>query len=238
MYGGLGNCNSWKHDNIALLTAREHYVCHLLLHNIYPNNRKLLIALHRMIFSKCSNKKEDLKLSARLYDYFRKEHSKAVSGTGNPMHGVNHKIESKQKMSKSKKGKSNPKLIGELNPSKRPEVREKMRLAKINLGDKHPSKTKEFIGKMVESHKKIRAKKKELGIPFYKTVECPHCNKKGSANNMSRYHFDNCKTLNGTLNTKRERLKTTKKCPHCDKVGASNNMTRYHFNNCKNKQKL
>ena len=30
-----------------------------------------------------------------------------------------------------------------------------------------------------------------------KTVVCPHCNKVGSGGNMSRYHFNNCKTLTG-----------------------------------------
>ena len=234
--GGLGNCNSWRHENIVLLTAKEHYMCHLLLHSIYPQDKKLLYALHRMIFSKCSNKKEDLRLSARLYDYFRKEHSKAISGTGNPMYGANHKESSKLKMSQSKKGKPNHKMLGDLNPSKRPEVREKMRLAKINLGENHYSKRKDVIDKMVATHKVIRAKKKELGIPAYKTLECPHCNKQGSANNMSRYHFDNCKKLTSIDRHKGPNFKKVQ-CPYCNKTGASNGMTRYHFDNCKNKNK-
>lgn len=29
----------------------------------------------------------------------------------------------------------------------------------------------------------------------YKTVECPHCGKRGGINNMNRYHFDKCKSL-------------------------------------------
>jgi hypothetical protein len=29
----------------------------------------------------------------------------------------------------------------------------------------------------------------------YRTVECPHCHKVGGVNNMNRYHFDKCKSL-------------------------------------------
>lgn len=42
-------------NNLVLLTAREHYVCHKLLTRIYPNTRGLWLALKRFIFSKKSN---------------------------------------------------------------------------------------------------------------------------------------------------------------------------------------
>jgi hypothetical protein len=47
--------------------------------------------------------------------------------------------------------------------------------------------------KMVESCKKTNELKRLSGIPRYKTVICNQCGKEGSANNMSRYHFQNCK---------------------------------------------
>jgi hypothetical protein len=37
-------------DNLILLTAREHYICHKLLTYIYIGNRKIACAFHRMTF--------------------------------------------------------------------------------------------------------------------------------------------------------------------------------------------
>jgi len=40
--GGEGKCTQWEyHPNIVLLTAREHYICHALLVEMYPNNNSL-----------------------------------------------------------------------------------------------------------------------------------------------------------------------------------------------------
>ena len=37
-----------QNSNIVKLTAREHFICHWLLHRAYPQNRKLAIAFDRM----------------------------------------------------------------------------------------------------------------------------------------------------------------------------------------------
>jgi hypothetical protein len=42
--GGRGYSNNPKHPNIVLLTAREHFVAHLLLTKIYPDNNKIINA--------------------------------------------------------------------------------------------------------------------------------------------------------------------------------------------------
>ena len=39
-------------ENLVLLTAKEHFVCHKLLTYIYPKNRNIALAYHRMAFSK------------------------------------------------------------------------------------------------------------------------------------------------------------------------------------------
>jgi len=47
--GGEGRASQWRyHPNIVLLTAKEHYVCHRLLHRMYPENKKLAYALIAM----------------------------------------------------------------------------------------------------------------------------------------------------------------------------------------------
>jgi len=192
--GGSGLTSQWKHDNIVLLTAKEHFLCHRLLCEIYPDNTKLILAVHRLIYSKSSTNKKDIFLSCRFYDYFRKEHIKSITGSGNPMYGKFHTLEAKSKMSEAKKGKPNPHMKGDLNPSKRPEVRSL--ISESRLGEKNPMKRPEVVNKMKESNRKTIQEKKRLGIPTYKNLICPHCNLEGAANNMSRYHFNNCKKLN------------------------------------------
>jgi len=55
-------------ENLVLLTAREHFVCHKLLTYIYKGNRKIASAFHRMTFSK----KLGNIVSSRDYEYARK----------------------------------------------------------------------------------------------------------------------------------------------------------------------
>ena len=44
--GGEGKYNEWRtHPNIILLTAKEHFVIHKLLCEIYPDNNKLIHAI-------------------------------------------------------------------------------------------------------------------------------------------------------------------------------------------------
>ena len=61
--------------------------------------------------------------------------------------------------------------------------------------------------------------------------ECPHCNTKGKAPVIFRWHFDSCKYKKN--HTKRTHNYDVVKCPHCNKEGKGPNMGRYHFDNCK-----
>ena len=67
-------------QNMALLTGREHFICHWLLVKIYPLNSderaKMLYALWRM-----SSKKPSLSryVNSHVYEYYRAEFSKQVS---------------------------------------------------------------------------------------------------------------------------------------------------------------
>ena len=60
-------------DNLVLLTAKEHYICHKLLTYIYLNNRKIVLAFHMLINSPNYKK---LKVSARDYAYLKELISK------------------------------------------------------------------------------------------------------------------------------------------------------------------
>lgn len=116
--GGTGKCTEWNfHLNIVLLTGREHFLCHWLLHEIYPNNHKLAYAFAMMCNVKDKNQQRYVP-SSRLINYIKKivnenrkgpsnwirsdEYKNKISITNS---GKKHTMESKKKMSDLKKGK-------------------------------------------------------------------------------------------------------------------------------------
>lgn len=118
-----------------------------------------------------------------------------LQGQNNGMFGKKHKESSINSMvsswTKDRKNKLSASVSGDNNPSKRPEVAKL--ISESKLGDKNPMKRQDVKDKMVETFKKTMQLKKLNGIPRYKNVICPYCKKEGSTNNMSRYHFENCK---------------------------------------------
>ena len=73
----LGGSNA--KDNIVRLTAREHFIIHLLLVKIYPKGsserRKMLYAAHRLKYGN----PEVRNIGSRIYEYFKIEYSKVLS---------------------------------------------------------------------------------------------------------------------------------------------------------------
>lgn len=117
--GGQGSSKNWKnHHNIILLTAKEHYMCHMLLCEIYPNNFKLKLALIMMMEVKSDNQIRYIP-NSRLYEKIKSQLSIIMS---NSLLGISkkntknykkpknktHKEETKAKISESKKGKKSP----------------------------------------------------------------------------------------------------------------------------------
>ena len=169
--GGEGSSSQWKtHSNIILLTAREHFLCHWLLHEIYPDNKELVFAFWMMC--NVNPQKEKLRHipSSRIFEYVRIEKNKKMSAIFKDVKLTENHIEklrishlgqcrpcseeTRQKISNAKKGKSNGRE-----------------------GHIYSQKTKNLMS--------ISAKNRA-------TKTCPHCNKPG-VNNMTRWHFDNCK---------------------------------------------
>lgn len=105
-------------NNLVLLTAKEHYVAHKLLVEIYPG-QKMSLAFHKMTYSKNGNHIK----SNKDYEYARKLNSLAKSGPNHHMYGKKHSKETRVKMKKPhqspsleyieslkelRKGKNNP----------------------------------------------------------------------------------------------------------------------------------
>lgn len=172
-FGGLD-----ESSNLVKLTAREHFIAHLLLCKIYPNHKGLRLALWMMTNVK-DERQQRHRPNSRLYEMIRLEYSESVRGENNPNYGKTHSLETREKMSQKAKER-----IGEKNSfydkTHSLETREKIKISLTGL--KHSEETRK---KMSEYRK---GKKKN-----FKTIACPICGKEGKGPNISRYHFNNCK---------------------------------------------
>jgi len=122
-----------------------------------------------------------------------------TSGEKHHWWGRKHTEETKRKMALSKLGRKMPQCAnkGEANPmygvrgenhpmwgrKHNAKTRKKMSEAKKdyvpwNVGKPHSESTRKNISQALKNKPKI---------------SCPHCDKVGSATNMMRYHYDNCK---------------------------------------------
>jgi hypothetical protein len=120
-----------------------------------------------------------------------------------------------EKRRQAMKGKPNPHAAGENSPTKRPDVREKLRLA--------------MLGKpKSESHKAAM----KLRPQDTQALTCPHCGKTGDYKNMNRWHMDRCKSNPARINDL-EKTATCEVCGHTAKQTA--NFYKHHNANCKSK---
>lgn len=100
-------------ENIIQLTAKEHFLCHLLLVEIYPKNVKLWYSLFLMSINK--NKKIKYKVSARTYEQIKLEWNKKAKGNPKPEgfgSNITNNKERGEKISKANKGRPKPKGFG------------------------------------------------------------------------------------------------------------------------------
>ena len=84
-------------DNLVLLTAREHYLCHWLLWKCNKENRSLFYAYHKMAFSKAKDRIGNYKISSKQYEKLQLVHVEF-------WHNKVVTEETRQKMSNSHKG--------------------------------------------------------------------------------------------------------------------------------------
>lgn len=137
----LPKCMGGKNEdnNYVLLTYREHYIVHLILHRIYPHNNKLTFSVFKM--STIKSKSSKYKVSSRTYEALRKEF--ITINTGKVF-----SEETKKKISASQIGK---KLSEE-------------HKHKISVANKNPSKeTRERMSKSQKQRKDLKIIGHNLG---------------------------------------------------------------------------
>ena len=112
--------------------------------------------------------------------------------SNNPMFGKTHSIEAREKMSKANKGKT----ISEYQKSRISEANKN----KIVSAETRMKMSNSFKGRKMSEEAKQKISLSKLGIK-YELRSCPHCNTQGAGPNMSRYHFDKCKSLQPSIFT-------------------------------------
>lgn len=127
------------HDNLVRLTAKEHFICHLLLTKMVKGNHryKMIFALNRMLTS--SDYHNRYTPSARIYELTRKMRSEAISTTHK---GIPETPESNLKRSKSLKGRKQPPRSKEHNKN--------ISLSKLGKPSKNKGGTTSIKGKTYE----------------------------------------------------------------------------------------
>lgn len=173
--------------NLVRLTAREHFICHLLLPKITSGNfhHKMVHALWRM----CNSLKADYKVNSKTYTKVREQHSQILSivGTSGQFKigrttwnkGIPRTNEEKKKISQSKIGKKTGRTKDDFTLDWKDKIsKSKKGKPTWNNGVTHSDATK----KLQSTIAKNRIKK-----------ECPHCSKIIDLSNFARWHGDQCR---------------------------------------------
>lgn len=219
----LGGDNS--SDNLVDLTAKEHYIVHLLLPYMVTEgiHKKKMWGAVRCMSKLVSSNHKRYTGSARFYEKAKENTDFGAGGRGRK-----HSQEEKQKRANSLKGHEvsteTRNKIGDANRGRKlPPVSVETRL-KISeagkgrvLSDESKKKLSEsskrrghngFKGKGSRGPKPIETLEKFQETISNRTpdwsmkprarVACPHCGKQGDIAGMKRYHFDNCNALSAS----------------------------------------
>ena len=213
-----GNDNK---ENLVLLTAKEHYLCHKLLTYIYKGNNKIANAFHRMTFDKHGKHN----ISSRDYVYAKWLRSNIPQKSHYDTWLEKYGEEEAKKRHKEKKEKIKKTMTG-VKYSK--ERREKSALGHIGLKQSKETCEKRSKSLSGENH------------PMYGKHLSEKTKQKISKNNGSRRPEIREKISKSCLGKKlseetKEKIKNTpkKECKYCNKIIAPSVFSRCHGEKCK-----
>lgn len=203
----IGGNNS--KDNLVTLTAREHFVCHLLLTKMTFGENKIKMSLAAyMLVSATSKNQNRYKVTNRVYNQLKINFSEAKKGKatwnkGKKVTDINILANIKNAAALREENYKSGKLSrGNMGKYKRTEEH----INKLREGIKANSKfsTK---GQSIEARKRaaINISKARKGQPANNKgispsqVSCVCCRKIVDVRNFSRFHGINCKLANSAL---------------------------------------
>jgi hypothetical protein len=198
-------------DNLVLLTAREHFICHWLLSRIYTDNKKLIYSFHAMCKQNKSGKRyiPSSRVYAEAKELFNQTYipwNKGIVGISiNPNRGKSmieiFGLEKSNDINK-RKSESLKKTFAD------PLIKKKMANRKLRSSYNMTDDVKDKISNTLKN-------KYLTG-----SIQNGMLGKKHSTNTLEKF--------------KKPKNKIT--CPYCNKIGGQGNMVRYHLENCKNKK--
>lgn len=185
-------------SNIAILTAREHFIAHQLLVMMYPDNWKLALALRFM-----TNATGKQIRNNREFEWIR---IKAAKANGMILKGKKRPPRSKEWCEKLSIAHSNKKLSDETKSKISSALKgvKKSDEMKKNMSIVAKNRTKEHQEKLNATHRgKKRSEstilKMKESVKKQPLITCPHCGKIGKPRGMKFWHFDKCKEKNNGI---------------------------------------
>jgi len=165
--GGEGKCSQWMfHPNIVLLTPKEHFICHLILAHLYPNNNSVVSAVWMMCNSSYTTSGQyRYKPASKTYERIRLMKNNAVVTN-----------ETRAKQATAQRGNKNG--SGNKGNKYGPHKEE----TKIKIGSANRGRTAHNGGRKIKCDS-------FLECPYCKKVG------NNNGGQMKRWHFDNCKLL-------------------------------------------
>lgn len=184
-------------ENLVDLSAREHFIIHKLLCEIYPDNNKLIYAVWMMSNIKYENRTYHVssKEYERIRHLFRNKHSIQMSGENNPMYGISLIPKNKGVRGVHMRSAETKKKMGDFQKNRKrmpfsAEVKQKMSAAR--MGYVMLEETKEKLRILSTGRKHTDCTKEKMKKPK-RVIQCPHCNKQGGEPQMHQWHYNNCK---------------------------------------------
>lgn len=207
-------------ENLVDLTAREHFLAHWLLVEMYPAETKLQYAFWQMCNS--NNQYQNRYIpSSRIYEYAKMLHSNNIRKMNTGKKNGPMSSETKQKLSEKLKGRKSVKTeewkrnisiglkksyasgkhykwnLGKKMPASFGEKISKAKKGMIgtNKGIPMSQEQKEKIRNTLLRHEVKQSTKDKISKTLLNKPEitCPHCSKSSRGTSFKVYHFENCK---------------------------------------------
>jgi len=212
----LGGLN--EHENLVLLTPREHYIAHWLLYKMHIGKERAKMAYAFFMMSR-NNPSQRRDISSRQYERAKQAMSVSCSGENHPGFGKQlWSDEQKAAISKRQTGANNSMYGKEpWNKGKKLpplSLARRMAISEFHTGRKHTDKTKEKISNTHKGKAKSDEHKERLSESLRGNVRTKE-------------------SIEKTAEALRGRTHNVVKCPYCEKHGGHSAMQRWHFNNCK-----
>lgn len=171
--------------NLVYLTAKEHFICHMLLYRMTEGlaRYKMSFALKRFVYAK----EHQQHMTARKYQYIRSANAEQMKGKPcSPETREKIRQGNLQRPPASEETRAKLSAAAKRRKGFTPEGR-----ARVAESNKSRVWTQEMKDKL-RAHNLGKTNVTQKGIAQSK-LTCPHCGLEGGTSAMKHWHFDRCK---------------------------------------------